>query len=271
MVPVLLEPTHCYWIDPKAGHQVVVVDNLVNSNRKEFRSCWKESQELRFLSIEQIFVTQIPSEDIFKKQEEPTGVIHFAGLKAVGESTHVSLLPVTTISLELSAFLKAMEENNKTSSSVLLRQFTRIRTQCAHLGRFPLSVTNPYGRTKLILEKFWLIFTKQTQNGMLSCFVTNLIGAHEWWFGRKSNGIPNNLLPYVTQVAIGKLEQVQVFGDSWYGKMEQVFVTVSTLSIWLRVTLQLWKNPKRFRTKRYNLGTGKGYSVLEIIKTWKKR
>ncbi|MFR7048656.1 NAD-dependent epimerase/dehydratase family protein, partial [Streptococcus pneumoniae] len=145
--------------------------------------------------------------DIFK-QEEPTGVIHFAGLKAVGESTRIPLAYYDNNIAGTVSLLKAMEENNckniifSSSATVYGDPHT-----VPILEDFPLSVTNPYGRTKLMLEEILTdIYKADSEWNVVLLRYFNPIGAHESSdLGENPNGIPNNLLPYVTQVAVGKL------------------------------------------------------------------
>ncbi len=256
----------------QAGHQVVVVDNLVNSNRKSLEV------------VERITGVEIPFyeadirdtdtlRDIFK-QEEPTGIIHFAGLKAVGESTRIPLAYYDNNIAGTVSLLKAMEENNckniifSSSATVYGDPHT-----VPILEDFPLSVTNPYGRTKLMLEKILTdIYKADSEWNVVLLRYFNPIGAHESGdLGENPNGIPNNLLPYVTQVAVGKLEQVQVFGDDYDtedGTGVRDYIHVVDLAKGHVAALK--KIQKGSGLNVYNLGTGKGYSVLEIIQNMEK-
>ena len=256
----------------QAGHQVVVVDNLVNSNRKSLEV------------VERITGVEVPFyeadirdtdtlRDIFK-QEEPTGVIHFAGLKAVGESTRIPLAYYDNNIAGTVSLLKVMEENNckniifSSSATVYGDPHT-----VPILEDFPLSVTNPYGRTKLMLEEILTdIYKADSEWNVVLLRYFNPIGAHESGdLGENPNGIPNNLLPYVTQVAVGKLEQVQVFGDDYDtedGTGVRDYIHVVDLAKGHVAALQ--KIQKGSGLNIYNLGTGKGYSVLEIIQNMEK-
>lgn len=256
----------------QAGHQVVVVDNLVNSNRKSLEV------------VERITGVEVPFyeadirdtdtlRDIFK-QEEPTGVIHFAGLKAVGESTRIPLAYYDNNIAGTVSLLKVMEENNckniifSSSATVYGDPHT-----VPILEDFPLSVTNPYGRTKLMLEEILTdIYKADSEWNVVLLRYFNPIGAHESGdLGENPNGIPNNLLPYVTQVAVGKLEQVQVFGDDYDtedGTGVRDYIHVVDLAKGHVAALK--KIQKGSGLNVYNLGTGKGYSVLEIIQNMEK-
>ncbi len=256
----------------QAGHQVVVVDNLVNSNRKSLEVVERiTGVEIPFYEAD--IRDTVTLRDIFK-QEEPTGVIHFAGLKAVGESTRIPLAYYDNNIAGTVSLLKAMEENNckniifSSSATVYGDPHT-----VPILEDFPLSVTNPYGRTKLMLEEFLTdIYKADSEWNVVLLRYFNPIGAHESGdLGENPNGIPNNLLPYVTQVAVGKLEQVQVFGDDYDtedGTGVRDYIHVVDLAKGHVAALK--KIQKGSGLNVYNLGTGKGYSVLEIIQNMEK-
>jgi len=219
----------------KAGHEIVVVDNFVNSSKKSI-------QEVEKIIGKSIALYDIDVRDkeklleVFIK-EQPTGVIHFAALKAVGESVQIPLTYYENNITGTLTLLRVMEEakckNIIFSSSATVYGDPHT---VPILEDFPLSVTNPYGRTKLMIEEILQdIYKADSSWNIVLLRYFNPIGAHESGnIGENPNGIPNNLLPYVTQVAVGKLEYVNVFGND------------SGLNI-------------------YNLGTGRGYSVLEII------
>ena len=254
----------------EAGHQVVVVDNLSNSNRKSLEV------------VERITGVEIPFyqadirdtdtlRDIFK-QEEPTGVIHFAGLKAVGESTRIPLAYYDNNIAGTVSLLKAMEENNckniifSSSATVYGDPLT-----VPILEDFPVSATNPYGRTKLMAEEIMTDIYKadSTWNIVLLRYF-NPIGAHESGdLGENPNGIPNNLLPYVTQVAVGRLEQVQVFGNDYPtvdGTGVRDYIHVVDLARAHVAALEHLGDPDEYKV--YNIGTGRGTSVLELVKAF---
>ena len=199
-----------------AGHEVVVVDNLVNSSSKSL-------EVVEHITGKKIpfYQEDIRDEDIlfsiFEK-EKPTGVIHFAALKAVGESTQIPLQYYDNNIGGLLSLLKVMEQvqckNLIFSSSATVYGDPHT---VPILEDFPLSVTNPYGRTKLMTEEILkdLYKADSTWNIVLLRYF-NPIGAHTSGdLGENPNGIPNNLLPYVTQVAVGKLKEVQVFGNDY--------------------------------------------------------
>ena len=253
----------------KAGHEVVVVDNFVNSSKKSVR----EVEKIIGKSITLYDIDVRDKEkllEVFVK-EQPTGVIHFAALKAVGESVQIPL---------------TYYENNITGTLTLLRVMEEV--QCKNiifsssatvygdphtvpiLEDFSLSVTNPYGRTKLMIEEMLQdIYKSDSSWNIVLLRYFNPIGAHESGnIGENPNGIPNNLLPYVTQVAVGKLEYVNVFGNDYPtpdGTGVRDYIHVVDLARGHVAALK--KLEKGSGLSKYNLGTGIGYSVLDIIKS----
>lgn len=250
-----------------AGHEVVVVDNLVNSSSKSLEVVEHTTgKKIPF------YQEDIRDEDIlfsiFEK-EKPTGVIHFAALKAVGESTQIPLQYYDNNIGGLLSLLKVMEQvqckNLIFSSSATVYGDPHT---VPILEDFPLSVTNPYGRTKLMTEEILkdLYKADSTWNIVLLRYF-NPIGAHTSGdLGENPNGIPNNLLPYVTQVAVGKLKEVQVFGNDYPtpdGTGVRDYIHVMDLARGHVAAMK--KLAPNSGLNIYNLGTGQGYSVLEII------
>lgn len=250
-----------------AGHEVVVVDNLVNSSSKSL-------EVVEHITGKKIpfYQEDIRDEDIlfsiFEK-EKPAGVIHFAALKAVGESTQIPLQYYDNNIGGLLSLLKVMEQvqckNLIFSSSATVYGDPHT---VPILEDFPLSVTNPYGRTKLMTEEILkdLYKADSTWNIVLLRYF-NPIGAHTSGdLGENPNGIPNNLLPYVTQVAVGKLKEVQVFGNDYPtpdGTGVRDYIHVMDLARGHVAAMK--KLAPNSGLNIYNLGTGQGYSVLEII------
>lgn len=250
-----------------AGHEVVVVDNLVNSSSKSL-------EVVEHITGKKIpfYQEDIRDEDIlfsiFEK-EKPTGVIHFAALKAVGESTQIPLQYYDNNIGGLLSLLKVMEQvqckNLIFSSSATVYGDPHT---VPILEDFPLSVTNPYGRTKLMTEEILkdLYKADSTWNIVLLRYF-NPIGAHTSGdLGENPNGIPNNLLPYVTQVAVGKLKEVQVFGNDYPtpdGTGVRDYIHVMDLARGHVAAMK--KLAPNSGLNIYNLGTGQGYSVLEFI------
>lgn len=260
-----------------AGYHVVVVDNLSNSNRESLNRVQQiTGKALTFYEVD-IRDKQALS-DIFAK-ELPTTVIHFAGLKAVGESCDQPHLYYHNNVFGTLVLTEVMSEANVKqlvfSSSATVYGVSSL-TQ--YTEDFPLGAINPYGRSKAMIEDILRDLSaadKKNQDSppwkiaLLRYF--NPIGAHEsGLIGEDPNGIPNNLMPYVAQVAIGKLPQLSVFGDDYptrdgTGIRDYIHV-VDLVKGHINAIQAL--NSNRFETggcKAYNLGSGQGHSVLEII------
>ena len=255
-----------------AGHEVVIVDNLVNSSKKSVEVVERiVGQKIPFYQVD--IRDKKALLEIFKV-EQPTGVIHFAALKAVGESTQIPLTYYENNITGTLTLLRVMEEVNckniifSSSATVYGDPHT-----VPILEDFPLSVTNPYGRTKLMIEEMLTDIYKSDANwNVVLLRYFNPIGAHESGdLGENPNGIPNNLLPYVTQVAVGKLKEVQVFGNDYPtvdGTGVRDYIHVVDLAKGHVAALQKIEGTAGLNI--YNLGTGKGYSVLEIIQNMEK-
>ncbi|WP_270736279.1 UDP-glucose 4-epimerase GalE [Streptococcus anginosus] len=255
-----------------AGHEVVIVDNLVNSSKKSVEVVERiVGQKIPFYQVD--IRDKKALLEIFKV-EQPTGVIHFAALKAVGESTQIPLTYYENNITGTLTLLRVMEEVNckniifSSSATVYGDPHT-----VPILEDFPLSVTNPYGRTKLMIEEMLTdIYKADSSWNVVLLRYFNPIGAHESGdLGENPNGIPNNLLPYVTQVAVGKLKEVQVFGNDYPtvdGTGVRDYIHVVDLAKGHVAALQKIEGTAGLNI--YNLGTGKGYSVLEIIQNMER-
>ncbi len=260
-----------------AGYHVVVVDNLSNSNRESLNRVQQiTGKSLTFYEVD--IRDKQALTDIFAK-ESPTTVIHFAGLKAVGESCDQPHLYYHNNVFGTLVLTEVMSEANVKqlvfSSSATVYGVSSL-TQ--YTEDFPLGAINPYGRSKAMIEDILRDLSaadKTNQDSppwkiaLLRYF--NPIGAHEsGLIGEDPNGIPNNLMPYVAQVAIGKLPQLSVFGDDYptrdgTGIRDYIHV-VDLVKGHINAIQAL--NSNRFETggcKAYNLGSGQGHSVLEII------
>ena len=253
-----------------AGYDVTVVDNLSNSKPEAlkrvreitgkkpvfFQFDLRDSEALKTLFMNQAF----------------DAVIHFAGLKAVGESVGIPLdyyhnnLMST---LELCRVMTQFEVFNLVFSSSAtvygIPQSVPIRED------FPVSATNPYGRTKLMIEEILrdLHHADPRWNIALLRYF-NPVGAHiSGRIGEDPNDIPNNLMPYISQVAVGKLPHLNVFGDDYDtpdGTGVRDYIHVVDLCLGhLKALVRLAQNPGLVT---YNLGTGQGYSVLEMVRAF---
>ncbi len=251
---------------------VVVVDNLVNSSRESLRRIEQiTGHEIPF--IEADTRDQSVLDDIFTTYSIDS-VIHFAGLKAVGESVAKPLEYYDNNLVSTMALLEAMRKH-----SVKQLVFSSSATVYGSPSELPLretstvgvGLTNPYGKTKYMIEQIiqdYCTADPAFEATILRYF--NPIGAHEsGQIGEDPNGIPNNLLPYVAQVAVGKLQSVGVFGDNYDtpdGTGVRDYIHVVDLARGHVAALQHMKAGANV----YNLGTGSGTSVLEIIKAFSK-
>ena len=255
-----------------ANHEIIVVDNFINSKPemidkinnitgKSFKFYEADLREYR--EIEKIF-----------KENEIDAVIHFAALKAVGESVEHPLMYYRN---NIDSTLNLCSLMKKYSVKKLI--FSSSATVYGHSEKVPISEeaptnpTNPYGRTKLIIEEFLQdLYRGDPSWGIVILRYFNPIGAHEsGLIGEEPNGIPNNLLPYVAKVAAGELEYVNVFGGDYEtpdGTGIRDYIHVVDLAKGHICALEELKNRKGVDV--FNLGTGKGYSVLEILKTFEE-
>ena len=251
-----------------AGHEVVVLDNLCNSSSKSLEIVERETNKtLHFYEVDIRDEKQL--EKIFD-DEKIEGVIHFAGLKAVGES---SIIPLDYYDNNIAGtlnLLKVMKNHN--CKNIIFSSSATVYGSPKTVPikeDFPLSVTNPYGRTKLMLEEILTdLNNSDNEWNIVLLRYFNPIGAHvSGDLGEDPKGVPNNLLPYITQVAVGKLERVGVFGndyDTEDGTGVRDYIHVVDLAKGHVAALQ--KLATGSGLSIYNLGTGKGYSVLDMIK-----
>jgi len=258
----------------EAGYDIVVADNLCNSSEESLRRVEKiTGKTVPFVKAELCNEEEV--EALFVKHPEIDAVIHFAGLKAVGESVAKPLEYYT---------------NNLVNSLVLLNAMRRhgvknfVFSSSATVYGDPASVpiredfptggtTNPYGTTKLFLERILTDYCKAdpTMNVALLRYF-NPIGAHEsGLIGEDPNGIPNNLVPYIAKVAVGQLEKVHVYGNDYHtpdGTGVRDYIHVVDLAKGHVAALK--KLASHCGLFVCNLGTGKGYSVLDVLHAYEK-
>lgn len=255
------------------GYDVVVVDNLCNSKKVALERVEKiVGKKIKFYQENVCDLEKI--RDIFKK-ENIDSVIHFAGLKAVGESCRKPLEYYQNNLISTLTLIQVMREFN--CKNIVFSSSATVYGQPKSVPikeDFPLGpTTNPYGSTKLMIEDILRDIYKADNSfniALLRYF--NPIGAHKsGLIGEDPNGIPNNLMPYITQVAIGKLEKLHVFGNDYPthdGTGVRDYIHVVDLARGHICAL------KKLETKpglvTYNLGTGKGYSVLDMVKAFEK-
>ncbi|MEH7225026.1 UDP-glucose 4-epimerase GalE [Bacillus sp. JJ1566] len=255
-----------------AGYEIVVVDNLSNSKVDSLTRV-KEitGKDFPFYQID--LLDKDGLESVFS-DHKIDAVIHFAGLKAVGESVEIPLhyyhnnLSGTLVLCEV---MKAFGVKRMVFSSSATVYGMPDRVPISE--DFPLSATNPYGRTKLMIEEILRDLYVSDQEWSVSLLrYFNPIGAHHSGrIGEDPNGLPNNLMPYITQVAIGKLEELRVFGNDYPtvdGTGVRDYIHVVDLAKGHVKALE--KIMSTTGVEAYNLGTGSGYSVLEIVAAFQK-
>ncbi|QBG34337.1 UDP-glucose 4-epimerase GalE [Litorilituus sediminis] len=250
---------------------IVIVDNLANSSVKVLERI-KQITGKTVSFVEADICDKAAMESLFTEYKI-AAVIHFAGLKAVGESNEK---PLAYYQNNVAGTLTLLEVMAKYAVKKLV--FSSSATVYGN-NTSPLdesmttSATNPYGQTKLMVENILFDLAKSDEAWSIACLrYFNPIGAHQsGLIGENPNGIPNNLLPYVAQVAVGKLAQLQVFGDDYDtpdGTGVRDYIHVVDLAQGHVKALQ--NLDKISGCKAINLGTGNGTSVLQIVETFEK-
>jgi len=258
----------------KKNYQVTVVDDLSNSSRESLRRVEEiTGKKISFYHVN--LLDKVALEEVFAQARHGFDcVIHFAGKKAVGESVQQPLLYYQnniTGTLVLCEVMAAHGVKNiifSSSATVYGDPETVPITE-----DFPLSCTNPYGRTKLMVEEILQdIYVADEDWNVCLLRYFNPVGAHKSGrIGEDPNGIPNNLVPYISQVAVGKMEQLQVYGNDYptpdgTGVRDYIHV-VDLAQGHVKALDKLAQSPG---VVIYNLGTGKGYSVLEMVSAFAK-
>ncbi|WP_203287268.1 UDP-glucose 4-epimerase GalE [Metabacillus sp. cB07] len=255
-----------------SGHHIIVVDDLSNSNEMSLERV-KELTGRDFIFEKIDIADKKKLEKIFMEQRIDA-VIHFAGLKAVGESVAVPLRYYhnnITGSLVLFNLMEKYGVRNLVFSSSAT--VYGANNQMPLTEEMTLSATNPYGKTKLYIEEILRDLSAANSNWSIALLrYFNPVGAHSsGLIGEDPSGIPNNLIPYVTQVAIGKREYLSVFGSDYEtkdGTGVRDYIHVVDLAKGHLKALEEVTRSKGIGA--YNLGTGKGYSVLDIVRVFEK-
>ena len=256
------------------GHDVIVADNLSNSSIKVLdRINAITGKHVTFYHIDLLNKSDI--QRIFNTHTIDS-VIHFAGLKAVGESTQI---PLTYYHNNLTGSLMLLEA--MTEAKVYNLVFSSSATvygshnPIPYKEDFPLSSTSPYGRTKVMIEQF--IQDAYASNPLWNVALLryfNPVGAHpSGLIGEDPQGIPNNLMPFITQVAVKKREQLQVFGGDYPthdGTGVRDYIHVVDLAEGHLKALEHLSQKECPSVIAYNLGAGKGFSVLDVVKAFEK-
>ena len=253
------------------GHGVIVIDNLCNSEEESLRRVEKiTGKKLKF------YQGDVRDLVLLKKifaENKINAVIHFAGLKAVGESVQLPLEYYENNIGGTFTLCKAMRDAGVTniifsSSATVYGSPKTVPVR----EDFPLSATNPYGHTKLMIEQILQDLNVADKNWNVTLLrYFNPIGAHKsGLIGENPSGIPNNLMPYITQIATGKLARLRVFGNDYPtpdGTGVRDYIHVVDLA---KGHVAALKNACSGGIHIYNLGTGKGYSVLDIVAAFEK-
>ncbi|WP_209122920.1 UDP-glucose 4-epimerase GalE [Alkalihalobacillus sp. BA299] len=255
-----------------AGYEVVVVDNLMNSKQEALdRVKQITGKDLLFYNVDLLDKKALSK--VFL-EHDISAVIHFAGLKAVGESVS---LPLKYYHNNITGTLNLCEVMEEFGVDRMV--FSSSATVYGHQDCVPfheelsLQATNPYGRTKLMIEEILQDVYVSNNNWSIALLrYFNPVGAHlSGLIGEDPNGIPNNLFPYITQVAVGKLEKLSVFGGDYSthdGTGVRDYIHVVDLANGHLKALEHVLN--KTGVNAYNLGTGKGYSVLDMINSFEK-
>lgn len=256
-----------------ANYDIIILDNFSNS-KEEALNRIKEITNKDFKFYQTDLLNYDDVSKIFEENQIES-VIHFAGLKAVGESVSFPMKYYEnniTGTLNLCKIMDKFNVKNlvfSSSATVYGEPKTVPITEDFHVG----NVTNPYGRTKFMIENILndlYIADNSWHIALLRYF--NPIGAHKSGkIGEDPNGIPNNLLPFITQTAIGKREKLAVFGDDYDtpdGTGVRDYIHVVDLAIGHIKAIE--KIVEKAGVYVYNLGTGNGYSVLEVVRAFEK-
>ncbi len=254
------------------GHNVVSVDNLSNSSIEAVKRVEKITGKPALFLEEDIRNTH--AMEIILNKNAIECVIHFAAFKAVGESVEE---PLKYYNNNISGTISLLEAMNTAEVKNII--FSSSATvygdpPCVPIDEsFPLHVTNPYGRTKLIIEDILKdLYNADKKWNIVLLRYFNPVGAHpSGLIGEDPRGIPNNLMPYISQVAVGKREYLSIFGNDYPtrdGTGVRDYIHVVDLAEGHVKALK--KITDRSGLSIYNLGTGRGYSVLEMVKAFEK-
>ena len=255
------------------GEKVVIVDNFVNSKPSALEAIKNiTNKDFKFYELD--LRDKEGLNKVFEENKDITAVVHFAGLKAVGESVAKPIEYYDNNIYGTLVLLEVMKSHNVkkiifSSSATVYGDPKEVPIK----EDFPLSATNPYGQTKLMIERILNdVYVSDNEWSIILLRYFNPIGAHEsGLIGENPNGIPNNLMPYINQVALGKLDHLNVFGNDYPtpdGTGVRDYIHVVDLANGHLKALE--RAEKITGVEAYNLGTGKGYSVLDIVKNFEK-
>lgn len=254
-----------------AGHEVTVYDNFSNSHPSVLDRISQITNK-SFVAIKGDIRDQELLEQVIK-QNSCEVVIHFAGLKAVNESVQNPIGYYDNNVIGTLSLLKVMSKSGL--NTIVFSSSATVYGEPQYLPldeKHPLSATNPYGSSKLFIEEI-LRDCHKAENAwkIMVLRYFNPVGAHEsGLLGESPNGTPNNLMPYIAQVAVGKLEKLHIYGNDYPtqdGTGIRDYIHVMDLARGHLKAIEKLDSPQY---SEVNLGTGKGYSVLEIVKTFEE-
>lgn len=253
------------------GYEVIALDNFLNSSYESINRVEKITGK-KMIFVEGDCRDKKLLDKVFT-EHKIDAVIHFAGLKAVGESCQKPVLYYENNLMSNLALLDAMSKHNVkklvfSSSATVYGVPKKLPLDENH----PLSTTNPYGATKLMGEQMFRdIYASDNSFHIILLRYFNPVGAHETGLiGEDPKGIPNNLMPYVSQVAVGKLKSLKVFGNDYDtpdGTGVRDYIHVVDLAT---AHIKALENIEKYGVEAINIGTGTGYSVLDMVKAFKK-
>jgi UDP-glucose 4-epimerase len=264
--------SHTVVLLVEAGHEVVIFDNFSNSSRESIRRV--EAIVGEELTVVEGDVRSREDLDKVFSKDNIDAVIHFAGVKAVGESVE---RPLKYYDNNLNGSVILCEVMSKYNCKSIIFSSSATVYGDPHttpiLETFPLSATNPYGRSKLMVEEMLRdLYISDNEWKIVLLRYFNPVGAHiSGTIGEDPNGIPNNLMPFIAQTAVGKRESLSVFGNDYNtvdGTGVRDYIHVVDLAKGHLHALDRIKDFKELMA--INLGTGNGYSVLEMIEAFEK-
>ncbi len=257
----------------ESGYEVVVMDNLYNSNEKALERVEQiTGKKVKFYNVDMLDKEAV---DKIFENEKIDSVIHFAGYKAVGESVRK---PLEYYHNNITGTLNLCDVMRRHGVKKII--FSSSATVYGDPAFVPITedcpkgqITNPYGQTKAMLEQILTdLHVSDPEWSVVLLRYFNPIGAHKAGIiGEDPKGIPNNLVPYIAQVAVGKLEKLGVFGndyDTLDGTGVRDYIHVVDLAKGHVKSMKKFDDEPQVRI--YNLGTGKGYSVLQVLHAFEK-
>ncbi|MFC4322525.1 UDP-glucose 4-epimerase GalE [Litchfieldia salsa] len=255
-----------------AGYEIVVLDNFLNSSPESLRRV--EGLTGKKVKVYEVDLLDKDKVDLVFEENQIEAVIHFAGLKAVGESVELPIYYYHNNITGTLILLEVMKKHNvkhivfSSSATVYGTHATVPLVEDA-----PLGATNPYGSTKLMIEQILRDVYQSDKSWSIALLrYFNPIGAHSSGeIGEDPKGIPNNLMPYITQVAAGKREKLSVFGNDYPtedGTGVRDYIHVVDLAVGHLKALEKIKSSTG--VEAYNLGTGVGYSVLDLVNAFEE-